>query len=155
MILIDTNVLLQTEEARCDQHEAARRALHILFSSKALIGIIFPQIIAEYWSICTRPQREDHRGGFGWTNSITSERAAAWEKAYTLFRDKPEIYDRWRYLITHYNVKGKKVHDARLVAAMLVHDIGHILTFNGDDFKRFDEITVLHPDQIDENFILT
>lgn len=40
---------------------------------------------------------------------------------------------------------GKKVHDARLVAAMITHQITHLLTFNIDDFKRFSEIVVVDP----------
>jgi len=35
--------------------------------------------------------------------------------------------------------------DARLAAAMNVHDVRHILTLNPSDFSRFDGVTVLHP----------
>jgi predicted nucleic acid-binding protein len=45
--------------------------------------------------------------------------------------------------VTH-EASGKASHDARLVAAMKVHGITHVLTFNVDDFKRY-EISVLHP----------
>ena len=40
---------------------------------------------------------------------------------------------------------GKKAHDARLVAAMNLHGITHIVTFNSDDFARDAGITVIHP----------
>ena len=40
------------------------------------------------------------------------------------------------------------VHDARLVAAMLVHKLTHILTFNSDDFRRYSEIIVVNPKQL-------
>jgi predicted nucleic acid-binding protein len=42
-------------------------------------------------------------------------------------------------------VSGRQVHDARLVAAMKVHNVTHLLTFNTDDFKRFSEIMVVNP----------
>jgi len=45
-------------------------------------------------------------------------------------------------------VLGKNVHDARLVAAMLEHNITHLLTLNVKDFKRFDEITVVDPAEV-------
>ena len=48
--------------------------------------------------------------------------------------------------MTH-GVSGKKTHDARLVAAMTVHRIDHILTFNTDDFARYTGIQVLHPNR--------
>lgn len=43
---------------------------------------------------------------------------------------------------------GVNVHDARLVAAMLVHGLTHILTFNISDFARYSEITAVHPTTI-------
>ena len=39
-------------------------------------------------------------------------------------------------------------HDARLVAAMSVHGINHLLTFNIADFKRYPAITVLSPNSV-------
>jgi predicted nucleic acid-binding protein len=43
---------------------------------------------------------------------------------------------------------GVHVHDARLVAAMNVHAITSILTFDVDDFKRYPGIRVLHPQDV-------
>lgn len=40
-------------------------------------------------------------------------------------------------LLAAYPGASKQVHDANLVAAMLVHDIRCLLTFNGADFRRF------------------
>ena len=42
-------------------------------------------------------------------------------------------------------VIGKNAHDARLVAAMRVHGVTHLLTFNDQDFARYTGITVLTP----------
>jgi predicted nucleic acid-binding protein len=47
-------------------------------------------------------------------------------------------------VIAH-RVSGVHVHDAKLVAAMIVHGIDQILTFNVDDFARYSEIQVVHP----------
>jgi predicted nucleic acid-binding protein len=41
-------------------------------------------------------------------------------------------------------VIGNQVYDVRLVAAMTVHGIGRILTFNAGDFARYG-IEVIHP----------
>ena len=43
---------------------------------------------------------------------------------------------------------GKQAQDAHLVAAMLVHKVTHLLTFNDGDFRRFTEITVVNPQHI-------
>lgn len=49
-----------------------------------------------------------------------------------------------------YSVLGVTAHDARLVAAMKVGGVSHILTFNVEDFKRYHgvEITVVTPAEI-------
>jgi predicted nucleic acid-binding protein len=36
-----------------------------------------------------------------------------------------------------YGVSGVQVYDARLAAAMIVHNVTHILTFNTSDFARY------------------
>ncbi|ETW99939.1 MAG: hypothetical protein ETSY2_40000 [Candidatus Entotheonella gemina] len=36
-----------------------------------------------------------------------------------------------------YSVSGVQVHDARLVAAMIMHHVTHILTLNISDFERY------------------
>jgi hypothetical protein len=50
--------------------------------------------------------------------------------------------------VIKYQVMGKQVHDARLAAAMVAHNITHLLTFNVDDFKRFSDIVVVDPRSI-------
>jgi len=41
-----------------------------------------------------------------------------------------------------------RAHDARLVAAMNVRGVSHILTFNGADFSRYTNITVIDPNSL-------
>jgi predicted nucleic acid-binding protein len=48
-------------------------------------------------------------------------------------------------LLVVHAVKGKQVHDARLVAMMEAHGITHILTLNGADFARYPGIVVIDP----------
>ena len=147
-ILLDTNVLLRMEQEQSDQYPQARQALDILFADPRLNGCIVPQILVEYWTVCTRP--ESSRGGFGWSCAITMARMAAWEKAYMLLEDPPGIHAQWKALVSRYNVMGKNAHDTKLVATMLGHDITRILTFNVGDFQRFAEIEAVHPEAIGE-----
>ena len=60
-------------------------------------------------------------------------------------RDERSVFEFWQELVTQHSVKGKQVHDARLVAAMLRHGISHLLTFNVAHFARYSEITVIEP----------
>jgi predicted nucleic acid-binding protein len=50
--------------------------------------------------------------------------------------------------VLQYQVSGKQAHDARIVAAMNVHKLTHLLTFNTADFKRYDGITVVNPSSV-------
>ena len=43
---------------------------------------------------------------------------------------------------------GKTTHDARLVAAMNVHGISSILTFNVQDFARYAAKSAVHPETL-------
>ena len=61
----------------------------------------------------------------------------------SLYEQKPEEAS-----AEHGPKRGPKREDARLVAAMVVHGVKHILTFNADDFARYTEIEVLHPSKL-------
>lgn len=64
--------------------------------------------------------------------------------------EQPAVYAEWRKLVAQFSVSGLQVHDARLVATMLVHSINHILTVNTDDFTRYTSIGIMavHPTQV-------
>jgi predicted nucleic acid-binding protein len=70
------------------------------------------------------------------------------DRFQTIFRILPEtleIFPNWRKLVLQHRVSGIKVHDTRIVAAMSVHHVPKILTFDRDDFNRYESITVVHP----------
>jgi predicted nucleic acid-binding protein len=48
-------------------------------------------------------------------------------------------------LVVIHSIRGVQVHDAKLVAAMHVHGLTHILTLDEQDFVRYSAITVVHP----------
>lgn len=54
----------------------------------------------------------------------------------------------WLHLVSTYRVIGRRVHDARIVAAMIVHGVTHLLTFNRDDFRQFPMIVVVTPNDL-------
>jgi predicted nucleic acid-binding protein len=47
--------------------------------------------------------------------------------------------------VSDLEIKGKNAHDARLAAAAMRHGVPALLTFNADDFKRFERLTILTP----------
>jgi len=103
---------------------------------------ITQQNIAEFWNVCTRPAEAN---GLGNSIAATDRLASRIELFFTLLPDSIEAFRIWRRLIVTHEVKGAKVHDARLAAIMQAHGIKRILTFNTADFKRFTHIVTLHP----------
>lgn len=66
---------------------------------------------------------------------------------FTLLAETTEVFTLWLELVTNHQVHGKQVHDTKLVAIAKAHDVEHLLTLNGDDFKRFD-LSVVHPNEV-------
>jgi predicted nucleic acid-binding protein len=50
--------------------------------------------------------------------------------------------------VREYNISGKPSHDARIAAAMMVHGIRRVLTFDRSGFSRFPDIQAVHPAEI-------
>jgi len=72
-------------------------------------------------------------------------RFGVFEKGMTFLPDNEEVYLEWRRLVLRKSVLGVKVHDARLVAAMVVHKVTHLLTLNDLDFRRYASVVAVHP----------
>ena len=71
-----------------------------------------------------------------------------WRQQFRLLDDRSQIFIEWLQLVKQHDIKGKQVHDARLVAVMQTYELTHLLTFNGTDFQRYPMITSVHPEQI-------
>ena len=143
-ILVDTNVVLRSAQVTHPQYEAADRTVQRLIERKETL-VIVPQIIYEFWAVATRPL---DRNGLGFTSESTEREISKLERLFVVINDDPKILPRWRQLVLQYDVKGKAAHDARLVAAMDVHGISSLLTFNKADFARYEEISALTPEEI-------
>ncbi len=144
-IVTDTNILLRLAEETHPHHRQADAALYAL-RSRGDEPCVVPQVIYEYWSVCTRPVAS--KNGLGMTVTDTAFKVRRLQQLFPFYRDERAIFDRWEELVTRHEVKGKNAHDARIVAAMLHHHLTHLLTFNHSDFRRFTEITVLSPSEV-------
>ena len=144
LFLIDTNLLLRSVELDHPMYTVATNALITLRRRGERLHIV-PQNLIEFWNVYTRPTE---RNGLGHTAAEARMEINRLKAFFTLLLDAPAIYSEWERLVTTYAVMGVNVHDARLVAAMCVHSLTHILTFNIQDFARYSEITAVSPTQI-------
>jgi predicted nucleic acid-binding protein len=140
-VLVDTNLLLRSLDPNHLMNACAVYALTQLRGQGETLHIV-PQNLIEFWNVYTRPLE---RNGLGRTPEEASLEVQQLKSLFILMPDTAAIYIEWEQLVSRYQVRGVNVHDARLVAAMQVHGLTHILTFNARDFTRYAEITVVEP----------
>ncbi len=143
-ILVDTNVLTRTADVAHPHHPVALAAMKII-SARDDVPCIVPQNLYEFWVVCTRPVSEN---GLGMNTNIVRERIRDLKQALHFLDDVPGIVTVWEELAASYQVQGKSAHDARLIAAMTVHGLTDVLTFNHQHFRRYQGITVRAPESI-------
>ncbi|HXB75035.1 MAG TPA: type II toxin-antitoxin system VapC family toxin [Candidatus Acidoferrales bacterium] len=139
-ILVDTNVLLRRTQPDHASHGVAVESVAQLLAAGEPVYFTL-QNISEFWNVATRPIANN---GFGFSVSLTLGEVEKIERLLALLPDSPAVYGEWKRLVIKHCVLGVKVHDAKLVAAMNVHGVRRILTFNVGDFARY-QIEVIHP----------
>ena len=142
-ILLDTNVLLRLVQRRHPHSTLATHATNTLDARNETM-LIAHQSIVEFWAVATRPINAN---GLGLTIEDAELELDGLKKLFRVLPELP-VHEEWQRIVVKHRVSGKSVHDARLVAAMIVHGVGEILTFNMQDFARYTEISALDPSQI-------
>ena len=131
--LIDTNVLLRVLHSTNTSSPIAEKVVRKLLSNGHELHATTQNFI-EFWNVSTRPI---NKNGMGLSPANAIGLLLKAERLFPLLPDLPAVYAEWRELVVNYGVSGVQVHDARLVATMLVHGLTHILTFNSSDFARY------------------
>jgi predicted nucleic acid-binding protein len=140
--LIDTNVLLRAiqRQDHLGFRSIAREAIKTLHRRGESLCLCAQNLI-EFWSVATRPENAN---GLGMNTTAVERTVLRCESFFQLLPESADIFPEWKRLVTVHQVTGVKVHDARLVAAMNVHAVPRIVTFDVVDFKRY-PIEVIHP----------
>jgi predicted nucleic acid-binding protein len=141
LYLADSNILIRLVKGDHPEYPLVRGAVTALREKGVKLGYTL-QNMAEFWNASTRPKE---RNGFGLTIEETERNAQEIERSFVFLADNEAVYREWRRIVVQHRVSGVQVYDARLAAAMYVHGITCILTFNGSDFGRFEGLTAIHP----------
>ena len=120
--LVDTNVLMRLIVLKDPLSQTARTAVDALQEDRACL-LVAPQNLIEFWAVATRPVEAN---GLGLSVEKAAEEVTRFEAAFRLADEPPDLFRRWRQLVEAHRVKGKQVHDARLVAVMIEGDLDHI-----------------------------
>ncbi|MCI0391820.1 MAG: PIN domain-containing protein [Acidobacteria bacterium] len=144
LYLADTNIFLRLAEPKHPMHAETKGAINSLVAKGDNVGVV-PQNVIEFWNVATRPA---DKNGLGYTIQQTQAEIERIEAFFQLILDTPAIYAEWKRLAIVHAVEGKQVHDTRIVAAMNVHGITNLLTYNKKDFGRFADIVVVSPSEV-------
>ena len=143
-IVVDTNVLLRSIQANHPQRDASSESIVEIRKQNHEV-FVAPQNYFELWVVCTRPETNN---GLGFTVKRTEAELFNFQSFLPMVEETPEAFHTWQELVIKNSVLGKAAHDAHLVAIMKVHAVTHLLTFNTQDFQRYENISVLHPDKV-------
>ena len=128
-LLVDTSVLLEASNRARRQHTAA---LSLLEQHNQLV---FPaQVAREFLVVATRPPEVN---GLGLTSRAALESLTAFRRNVRLLPEEKPLLPTLLRLVEELSIVGKRVHDAHIVAAAVVHRVKAVVTLNGDDFRAF------------------
>lgn len=132
-VMLDTNVLLAATDEGRSEHRDALTVLNDWAAGPTDL-CTSGQVLREYLSVATRPAKQN---GLGLNLPDALENVRAFRGRTTLLAEDSKVADRLLGLLADIECRGKQVHDANLVATMLVHGIGTVVTMNLEDFARF------------------
>jgi predicted nucleic acid-binding protein len=136
-IFLDTNILVYLSNEESMFHEGVLEIFKQVVEKYDLW--ISRQVLREYAVVMSR-QEFYHR-------ILTPQEVVAditkWEQSLNVIDETKDITNNLKNLLVKYNLKGKRIHDANIVASMMKFSIPLIFTFNISDFKTFAEIRIL------------
>jgi predicted nucleic acid-binding protein len=135
--VIDTNVLIYSTVSGNPWYQQARQWLSTLQDAGARLCVT-TQILREYLVVLTRGTVFEK--SFGTDQAL--EHVGAFLPTLTLLDEPVAAADLLRELVGRYQIRGKQIHDANIVAVMLTHGIHRLVTYNRADFVRFDEVSL-------------
>jgi len=141
LLLVDTNVLLEATDEKREFHSACVRLLetHPRLRTSA-------QVVREYLAVATRPAEAN---GLGLSVGDALENIRELRSRMRLLPEEKPILPALLSLLEEIPCRGKRIHDAHLVATAVVHRVRTIVTLNGEDFEPFaSRITAIEPQRI-------
>lgn len=138
-LFLDTNVLLTATDASRPQHRDAMR----LLAESDRLGLRLAasgRILREYMVVASRPVDAN---GLGLNVRDSVANVNEFLRRIHLYEETEEVAWRLRQLALTYGLRGKRFHDANIIAAMAAHGIRVLVTQNTEDFAPFDEIDLV------------
>ena len=139
-VFVDTSILVYATVVSAPWHAEAKDALHELRKHGVSLWIS-RQVLREYAAVVTRPQT--------FSLPLSAQAVATDIQTFTtqfhVADESAAVTAQLVQLIQLVAVGGKQIHDANIVATMLVHGVSQLLTHNVDDFARYSSFITVQP----------
>jgi predicted nucleic acid-binding protein len=139
-IFVDTNVLVYASRRHSSHHIQAVRLLGTL-SGGCKLPCLSRQIIREYLAAVTRSDGK----AAALPMAVAIAEVQRLSSLFAVLEDNAAVTGTLLDLLLRYPTAGRQVHDANIVATMVVHEVRRLLTFNTSDFQRFSSLIDLEP----------
>ncbi|GAB6044353.1 type II toxin-antitoxin system VapC family toxin [Endothiovibrio diazotrophicus] len=132
-LFIDTNILIYANVTSAPQHKQALNALRAAHKAGRSLWIS-RQVLREFIAVRTRPQTFAQP----LASEVVIERVRYLEERFHVADDTATVTERLVELVRNFQIGGKQVHDANIVATMQAFGVPSLLTHNIKDFERFE-----------------
>lgn len=141
MIAIDTNILVYAHRSDSPFHGVARDSVRSLANGAAPWAVPWP-CIHEFFAIVTHPRIYNPPT----PNAHALDQIDAWLEAPTLvmLSETGRHWPSLRALLADAKIDGPKVHDARIAALCVQHQVRELWSADRD-FSRFPQLNVRNP----------
>ncbi|MEO5362859.1 MAG: type II toxin-antitoxin system VapC family toxin [Magnetococcus sp. DMHC-8] len=134
LLFLDTNILVHASVVDSSRH--AECVAFLQRQEDAGVGMVINrQVLREFMAVLSRPQSFTPQIPMGEIVSLVT----AFRQAWTVLDETEETSNQLLRLVSEILCGGKQVHDANIVATMLVHSIPTLVTYNLADFRRFEQ----------------
>jgi predicted nucleic acid-binding protein len=139
-IFVDTNILIYSNLAHSLLHQAATNRLVTLDEEGTELWLS-RQVLREYLAAMSRP------GNLTAAMPISDlvRDVRYFENRFRVAEDGAFVTAKLLDLLLQFPSGGRQVHDANIVATMLVHGVAKLLTHNTKDFARFASVIEVLP----------
>ena len=131
-VFVDTNVLVYAHVVEAPWHQQAQDAIADHEAAGAPLWVS-RQVLREYLVSLTRPQPFPIPPAL----ATVVAQVQQFQRRFRVANEGPEVTTRLLALLAEVPTRGRRIHDANIVATMLVYGVRRVLTHNTDDFVRF------------------
>ena len=136
---VDTNVLLAASDVSRESHKHCHALLESGLAGKCSL-FANGQIYREYLVVATRPVEVN---GLGMATDEALGNLNEFSRCIRILEENVLVCRQVQSLTRQYNLKGKRIHDANIIATMMEHGLEEVVTENQPDFREFTGITVI------------